>query len=150
MFIHGLLLLLLLCGESVGAGGGACAGLHVLGSWPPRLREGEGGWVRGVAGPPVCLPGSMGEVRILPVLETLKGQGRSKVGLEKGEDAAPRADMREVGVQGGDARPCGSNPHTRQAAASMALLLSSVGTSARAVVVGRGNGAAACVKGWKG
>eukprot|EP00983_Pelagomonas_calceolata_P053361 1143259-Pelagomonas_calceolata.AAC.3 len=61
MFIHGLLLLLLLCGESVGAGGGACAGLHVLGSWPPRLREGEGGWVRGVAGPPVCLPGSMGE-----------------------------------------------------------------------------------------
>ena len=62
-----------------------------------------------------------------PLLHTYtwKGHGRSRVGLENGEEAAPNADMREVGVQGGEARPCGSKPQARHASASMALLLSS-------------------------
>lgn len=38
-----------------------------------------------------------------PPLLTKNGHGRSMTALEKGDDAAPRADMREVGVHGGEA-----------------------------------------------
>jgi len=41
------------------------------------------------------------------------------MGLEKGEDAAPRADMREVGVQGGEVRLVGSKPEAWHAAAQV-------------------------------